>query len=322
MAKTLAQGRKPGSGRKPGKGKTLREGRKPGSGRKRRDGNISNENHLIHSNDTVTSTVNSSRNGSVSNAFTEQDLEALQALNSLNKSSTSPRSTSANTSATNILPSIQMNTDSNSNNMFPNAHNVFLNENTSNNNTENSITTNSGLNIHSSIHMSNSLSNGSTSTNATNGSQTPNGSANIQLPLPIPINNGMYGINPSSNSNVIMNNIPMNIINTPINLNNTSSGNNINISSSSRNNSITVSSSTMNNADLNMNMMMGIPMNINMIPIQTSTTTYIESAKKIKKGDTVFDNKTTGNSVNSVNSKDIFKNLTPNFPKFNRSSTP
>lgn len=37
MAKTLAQGRKPGSGRKPGKGKTLREGRKPGSGRRRRD---------------------------------------------------------------------------------------------------------------------------------------------------------------------------------------------------------------------------------------------------------------------------------------------
>ncbi|EJS42486.1 dat1p [Saccharomyces arboricola H-6] len=36
MAKTLAQGRKPGSGRKPGKGKTLREGRKPGSGRRRR----------------------------------------------------------------------------------------------------------------------------------------------------------------------------------------------------------------------------------------------------------------------------------------------
>ncbi|GAV55959.1 hypothetical protein ZYGR_0AZ01310 [Zygosaccharomyces rouxii] len=38
MAKTLSQGRKPGSGRKPGKGKTLRNGRKPGSGRRRRDG--------------------------------------------------------------------------------------------------------------------------------------------------------------------------------------------------------------------------------------------------------------------------------------------
>jgi hypothetical protein len=35
MAKTLAQGRKPGSGRKPGKAKTLAEGRKPGSGRKK-----------------------------------------------------------------------------------------------------------------------------------------------------------------------------------------------------------------------------------------------------------------------------------------------
>ncbi|CCE62626.1 hypothetical protein TPHA_0C04770 [Tetrapisispora phaffii CBS 4417] len=40
MAKTLAQGRKPGSGRKPGKGKTLREGRKPGSGRRRKDGSL------------------------------------------------------------------------------------------------------------------------------------------------------------------------------------------------------------------------------------------------------------------------------------------
>ncbi len=41
MAKTLAQGRKPGSGRKPGKAKTLKEGRKPGSGRrKRKDSNF------------------------------------------------------------------------------------------------------------------------------------------------------------------------------------------------------------------------------------------------------------------------------------------
>ncbi|CEP21475.1 unnamed protein product [Cyberlindnera jadinii] len=37
MAKTLAQGRKPGGGRKPGKGKTLAQGRKPGSGRKKID---------------------------------------------------------------------------------------------------------------------------------------------------------------------------------------------------------------------------------------------------------------------------------------------
>lgn len=36
MAKTLAQGRKPGSGRKPGKAKTLKQGRKPGSGRRKR----------------------------------------------------------------------------------------------------------------------------------------------------------------------------------------------------------------------------------------------------------------------------------------------
>ena len=47
MAKTLAQGRKPGSGRKPGKAKTLREGRKPGSGRKRREPALNNLS-LIH----------------------------------------------------------------------------------------------------------------------------------------------------------------------------------------------------------------------------------------------------------------------------------
>ena len=49
MAKTLAQGRKPGSGRKPGKGKTLREGRKPGSGRRPKKV-ISSEEHSDGSN--------------------------------------------------------------------------------------------------------------------------------------------------------------------------------------------------------------------------------------------------------------------------------
>ncbi|QLQ81806.1 hypothetical protein HG537_0G00600 [Torulaspora globosa] len=69
MAKTLAQGRKPGSGRKPGKGKTLREGRKPGSGRRRR---IEDPNGSIRS---------TSRE-----AMTSRDLEAVDALRELNNS--------------------------------------------------------------------------------------------------------------------------------------------------------------------------------------------------------------------------------------------
>lgn len=66
MAKTLAQGRKPGSGRKPGKGKTLREGRKPGSGRKRR----------------VEEPVRSESR----ETMTSRDLEAVDALRELNNS--------------------------------------------------------------------------------------------------------------------------------------------------------------------------------------------------------------------------------------------
>lgn len=66
MAKTLAQGRKPGSGRKPGKGKTLREGRKPGSGRRRRNGD--EQNGLVRN----TGKIISSR-----------DLEAVDALREL-----------------------------------------------------------------------------------------------------------------------------------------------------------------------------------------------------------------------------------------------
>lgn len=67
MAKTLAQGRKPGSGRKPGKGKTLREGRKPGSGRRRKnfdeqDSSVRNTGKMISS----------------------RDLEAVDALRGLN----------------------------------------------------------------------------------------------------------------------------------------------------------------------------------------------------------------------------------------------
>lgn len=70
MAKTLAQGRKPGSGRKPGKGKTLREGRKPGSGRRRRQedpekASVRNKNQK---------------------PITSRDLEAVDALRELNNS--------------------------------------------------------------------------------------------------------------------------------------------------------------------------------------------------------------------------------------------
>lgn len=67
MAKTLAQGRKPGSGRKPGRGKTLREGRKPGSGRKKRDAVSSPEvvqfnNNINNGSQTHISTNNGSNN--------------------------------------------------------------------------------------------------------------------------------------------------------------------------------------------------------------------------------------------------------------------
>ena len=72
MAKTLAQGRKPGSGRKPGKAKTLAQGRKPGSGRKRRD-TVSGE---------VTPTSAIPIPGA-ERPLTSRDLEAVDALREL-----------------------------------------------------------------------------------------------------------------------------------------------------------------------------------------------------------------------------------------------
>jgi len=63
MAKTLAQGRKPGSGRKPGRGKTLREGRKPGSGRKKRD-TISPSEGNTYNNSSNNNINNNNSNGS------------------------------------------------------------------------------------------------------------------------------------------------------------------------------------------------------------------------------------------------------------------
>lgn len=58
MAKTLAQGRKPGSGRKPGKAKTLAQGRKPGSGRKKRQQQQQQQNNIINTIDHADSNNN------------------------------------------------------------------------------------------------------------------------------------------------------------------------------------------------------------------------------------------------------------------------
>ena len=84
MAKTLAQGRKPGSGRKPGKGKTLREGRKPGSGRRRRQvtsttTGLSNNNAVIGSGSTIF--IDQQQQISL------RDMEAADALTELTNSS-------------------------------------------------------------------------------------------------------------------------------------------------------------------------------------------------------------------------------------------
>lgn len=97
MAKTLAQGRKPGSGRKPGKGKTLREGRKPGSGRRRRNG------------DTQDKAVRNT-----GNAISSRDLEAVDALRELNGNSSQDQqgqqmatSSSPTPTPVHILPDIR-----------------------------------------------------------------------------------------------------------------------------------------------------------------------------------------------------------------------
>ncbi|QID87040.1 Oligo(A)/oligo(T)-binding protein [Saccharomyces pastorianus] len=76
MAKTLAQGRKPGSGRKPGKGKTLREGRKPGSGRRRRQ-------------DIGGRDADASQQDQESRPISSRDMEAVDALRELTHSPSS-----------------------------------------------------------------------------------------------------------------------------------------------------------------------------------------------------------------------------------------
>ncbi|KAL3233653.1 hypothetical protein RNJ44_03693 [Nakaseomyces bracarensis] len=93
MAKTLAQGRKPGSGRKPGKGKTLREGRKPGSGRRRRD-NVetptSNTNTIINTNMNITSMpmMSGTRVGAGSPTNPLSEIQRFNSSHSLNGAST------------------------------------------------------------------------------------------------------------------------------------------------------------------------------------------------------------------------------------------
>lgn len=89
MAKTLAQGRKPGSGRKPGKGKTLREGRKPGSGRRRRV----DEETIRKTDSEFKSVVVFHRNeaGVAHGSISTRDLEAVNALRELNTSPSQQR---------------------------------------------------------------------------------------------------------------------------------------------------------------------------------------------------------------------------------------
>lgn len=92
MAKTLAQGRKPGSGRKPGKGKTLREGRKPGSGRRRKqDSNASNiiasssHNMIDNSAENISSVINPNNNNyNLNNTYNTGSLHIIHSVNSIN----------------------------------------------------------------------------------------------------------------------------------------------------------------------------------------------------------------------------------------------
>ena len=120
MAKTLAQGRKPGSGRKPGKGKTLREGRKPGSGRRRRQV-TSTATGLLKDNAVITSG---------STVFTNQqqislrDIEAADALTELTNSSPQCSSSNANTTTTTSSSStstVTTGTTTNTNTSIPNT---------------------------------------------------------------------------------------------------------------------------------------------------------------------------------------------------------
>lgn len=88
MAKTLAQGRKPGSGRKPGKGKTLREGRKPGSGRRRRVDEEATkiQSGELHGVEISNECILGSLQRNINNELSTRDMEAVDALRGLNTS--------------------------------------------------------------------------------------------------------------------------------------------------------------------------------------------------------------------------------------------
>lgn len=88
MAKKLSDGRKPGSGRKPGKAKTLAEGRKPGSGRKKGSKNAGLAKHGQVDVDLVSS-LSQPRSGVVKpmdKSVTKRDRELIDALKKLSKS--------------------------------------------------------------------------------------------------------------------------------------------------------------------------------------------------------------------------------------------
>lgn len=85
MAKKLSDGRKPGSGRKPGKAKTLAEGRKPGSGRKKGSKNtgLSKQERA----EVEGYAQQRARVGKpVDKSVTKRDREIIEALNKLSKS--------------------------------------------------------------------------------------------------------------------------------------------------------------------------------------------------------------------------------------------
>ncbi|EDO17771.1 hypothetical protein Kpol_541p14 [Vanderwaltozyma polyspora DSM 70294] len=160
MAKTLAQGRKPGSGRKPGKGKTLREGRKPGSGRRPKNATAATAT-------TLTSNINKSNNsaGIGINSTINTGTRTKSSTNSRGKNSKSKANAkvhlddvNANTipvsmmnnivNGVNLLGTMQITQDSFNENIMQRKqsnnnrrNNNNNNNNSNNNNNNNSIST-------------------------------------------------------------------------------------------------------------------------------------------------------------------------------------
>ena len=128
MAKTLAQGRKPGSGRKPGRGKTLREGRKPGSGRKKRDAVSSPEAVQFNNNSNNNSQTHISTNSSSNNL---QQIHTAEIKRSAPINIPTPMAGSMPINSS-VMNSISANTSmiSNNNNMIQNNNNRNADNNT------------------------------------------------------------------------------------------------------------------------------------------------------------------------------------------------